>query len=312
MVLHFPSAAQRRNGPVRQSRVSALVAHASSHFTDETAEAEEGRAAGKRHSWEAKSVPREASGLHVRDAFLPRQLSSFCCPSRLGSLLPCPLGLLEKHCLWQEGRRPAQRRATRWGRKRKTRLSRGPGCRPSLMCPWPDVGPVADLAARESERCVCLPGCPGQTRTLAKGRRGRDKGGRLCCVCLIFYDVDGDHYTMIIVITMAVPCLSPARHQPQARKALSPTPVRHTHTHTHTHACTQTPQDGLPSPHCSYSRHRSQRLTCQARDTRAKGPGTCPDRVPSPAPPPAAAPAGTAILRAAGWQVAPRDGAVLT
>ena len=196
-----------------------------------------------------------------------------------------PLG--EK--LWQEGRRPAQRRTTRWGRKRKTRLSRGPGCRPSLMCPWPDVGPVADLAARESERCVCPPGRPGQTRTLAKGRRGRDKGGRLCCVCLIFYDVDGDHYTMIIVITMAVPCLSPARHQPQARKALSPTPVRHTHTHTH--ARTHTDPPGRPpepplqllkaqvtEAYLPGSRHKSQ----GPRDVSRQGSQPCPSPSRSP------------------------------
>lgn len=88
----------------------------------------------------------------------------------------------------------------------------------------------------------------------------------------------------------------PGRHFPH------PSPQPHT----------QTLQKGLPSPRPSHSRHRSLWHPARLRKTRAQGPRMCPEKVLSPAPPPAPAPAENAILRAAGWQVSPRDGAVLT
>lgn len=67
--------------------------------------------------------------------------------------------------------------------------------------------------------------------------------------------------TTVIIIVMAIPCLSPAHPQPHARKALSPMqPTTHTHRPRR--------RDSL-SPQCSHSRHRSQGPLARLGTTRA-------------------------------------------
>uniref|UniRef100_M3YM74 Uncharacterized protein n=1 Tax=Mustela putorius furo TaxID=9669 RepID=M3YM74_MUSPF len=97
------------------------------------------------------------------------------------------------------------------------------------------------------------------------------------------------------------PCVSVARAQPPA-----PTPGHQTHTD---------PQDGPLRPSRSPSTHRTQRLLVSLEIAGATCPVPRQDRTlvqtSLPAPPSArVAPAGTAILGTAGWQVAPRGGAV--
>ena len=145
------------------------------------------------------------------------------------------------------------------------------------------------------------PNTPG---LLSKRGREMNVAGQLCCTCLILNDGhEGAHYGdyhyyygQSLPVLSTPPMPKPGRHFP----------------HPSSQPHTQTLQKGLPSPRPSHSRHRSLWQPARCRKTRAQGSRMCPEKVLSPAPPLAPAPAETAILRAAGWQVSSRDGAVLT
>lgn len=168
--------------------------------------------------------------------------------------------LLGKGCVQPEGRRPAQRRATRWEHRSTTAFS-GPSLptRPYISAAR---SALVGLAARESGRWVHPLAHPNVLGSLPKGEEGNFAS---------FFMMGMMTPIMIIISTsLAIPCPSPA-HPP------APTPGHQTRTRTQTH------RRGPLSPRRSPSRHRSQRLLARLETTRATGPSTRPDGAPSPA-----------------------------